>query len=199
MEAATFPSAPFFTDDRNLWPSPMLITIMIVALIAATMMMNTVKIDPREPIHKGTIGKFHAIITKEPGFWNDVNLNSEINHRIHQHSRNFKSEDFSFRRKFMELLYEKPCNEKLVSEDIDYFCWMVEEQLAIEEKKLNDSECTCTPTTVCRKHFKQHAIEAHLQFDLDDLRKEETVLRQEIKSIEGRILDLERTLENHGV
>jgi hypothetical protein len=189
----------------------MLITIIMVALIATTMMMNAVKIDPREPIHNDTIGKFHAIITKEPGFWNDVNLNSEIAHRIHQHSRNFKSEDYSFRRKFMELLYEKPWIEidpsvppanrelrKLVSEDIDYFCWMVEEQLAIEEIILNNSECTCTPNLVCKKHIKQHLFEAQLKFDLEDLRKEKTVLLKEMASIDERILDLERTLQIQG-
>ena len=186
----------------------MLITIMMVALIAATMMMNAVKIDPREPAHTDLISKFHSQIINEGGYWSDDALSNEINYRMELHRRNFKDEDIKFRIKFNEILYQSkkirdndpdPQMEKLLRERPDFFCLIVEDRLRIEERKLNESECTCTPTTTCRKHRqRKFTIKRELGFQLEDLRKDKEVLLKdqdwEIASIDKRILDLENEI-----
>ena len=204
----------------------MLITIMMVALIAATMMMNTVKIDPREPFHDGLMGKFYHLGMEQKYESGKTRLlygdkaDAEMYRLAGKHKANWDkiSKDmideygyplFLFQRTFMELLYQKPYPKitrgidepheeyaKIVKEDIDYFCWMVEEQLAIKEKELNDSECICTPTRVCRKHNqRKFTIKAELGFQLEDLRKEkEVLLNSIIASIDERILDLDNKI-----
>lgn len=194
------------------------------AYLSLDQKIDTVTIDPREPFHDDLMDRFYYIgkcLNLKSGLIHaDVHIHRLLDlHRANWDKIREDSKDeygfdtlFPFQRTFMELLYQKPYHKivrgidkphiayaKIMKEDISYFCWMVEEQLDDEEKKLNDSECICTPTTTCRKHLKQEAFEAQLRFDLDDLHKEKKVLRQEIESIEGRILDIYRTLEIHNV
>lgn len=186
--------------------------------------IDTVVIDPREPFHDDLMDRLYYIgrclnlksgLISASDHWHRLSAKHRSNwDKIREDSKDEYGFDtlFPFQRTFMELLYQKPYHEiarstdkphvafaKIMKEDISYFCWMVEEKLDDEEKKLNGSECTCTPTTVCRKHLKQQTFEAQLQFDLDDLRKKKEVLDQEMRSIEKRIIDLERTIQIHGI
>ena len=180
-------------------------------------------IDPREPFHDDLIERLYYIGTRL-NLKSGLISASDHCHRLKvKHRANWKKirEDsideygfdtlFPFQRTFMELLYQKPYHEiarrtdkphvafaKIMKEDISYFCWMVEEKLD-DEEKLNGSECTCTPTTVCRKHLKQKTFETQLQLERYDLSKKQSDLYEEIRQIEFRILDLEGTMQIHGI